>query len=353
MKVGVLTFHFAHNYGAVLQCFALARHLESRGHETFVINHTIEHITQNYKWFNIHRIVRKNIFEGLKEIFLLSRRRKRWAQFNHFFSRAFSFREESDISDLSYVVVGSDQVWNTSITSGFDRFYWGNASEITNARKISYAASMGRALETIDKKRMLSLLDNFAAISVREKDLAYYLKYANFEKEVYVVPDPTLLLNKCQWNSVAKTTLVPETYVLVYQVRVSEKTDAIAKEIAKKNGKKIIYLSPNVAQKQSPETLDASPEVFLGLIKNAAFIVTSSFHGTVFSAIFEKKFLCVKLNDGCDSRSQTLLESLGLEGRFVESFDDYEERDVDWELVRQKILILQKNADDFLSKCGL
>lgn len=353
MKVGVLTFHFAHNYGAVLQCFALARHLQSRGHETFVINHTIEHIKQNYKWFNIHRIVRKNVFEGLKEIFLLSRRRKRWTQFNQFFSHAFSVREESDISDLSYVVVGSDQVWNTSITSGFDRFYWGNAPEIADARKISYAASMGRALASIDQRKMLSLLGNFANISVRENDLALKLKESNLGKEIYVVPDPTLLLNKSQWESVAKTTLDPDSYVLVYQVRMSEKTNAIATEIASKMEKKIVYLSPNVVQKQSLEVLDASPEVFLGLVKNAAFVVTSSFHGSVFSAIFEKRFLCVKLNDGCDSRSQTLLESLGLENRFVDSLERYEERDIDWESVQQRISILQKNANNFFTSSGL
>lgn len=353
MKVGILTFHFAHNYGAVLQCFALTRYLESRGHEAFVIDHTIEHIKQNYKWFNIHRIIRKNIFEGLKEVLLLPRRRKRWIQFNLFFSQVFSMRKVSDVSDLTHIVVGSDQVWNTVITAGFDRFYWGYAPEITAKRIISYAASMGRALASIDQRKMLSLLGNFANISVRENDLALKLKESNLGKEIYVVPDPTLLLNKSQWESVAKTTLDPDSYVLVYQVRMSEKTNAIATEIASKMGKKIVYLSPNVVQKQSLEVLDASPEVFLGLVKNAAFVVTSSFHGSVFSAIFEKRFLCVKLNDGCDSRSQTLLESLGLENRFVDSLERYEERDIDWESVQQRISILQKNANNFFTSSGL
>ncbi|PWK92654.1 polysaccharide pyruvyl transferase family protein [Hallerella porci] len=348
MKVGILTFHFAHNYGAVLQCFALQKYLQNRGHEVFIIDYAKRCLVDYYAWWNYKRIIRKNFLKGVREIFLLPFRKKRFTSFESFQKKIFKLATPEKVDCF---VIGSDQVWNTNITVGFDDMYWGNAPCQRGKNVFSYAASMGDALTKIDKNIVASHLKNFKKISVREYDLAQELLLCSGQSEIDLVPDPTLLLTEDEWSNLADAPLKKDSYILVYQVRASIKVKKIAEAVSRQLGKKIIYLSPDLAMKNSCVSLTSSPENFLGLIKNAAFVVTSSFHGTVFSILFKKQFLCVKLNDGCDARSLTLLESVDLKDHFVESFQIMPT--CDWNVVNEKLNQLKEKSLSFFEKCDL
>lgn len=333
MKIGILTFHRAHNYGAVLQCYALIQFLRSIGNEVYVIDYSSDYVQNCYKLIDINRIRRRNpirlISKLIKEINLYKVRKVRAEMFNNFVNKHFPLLSISNIDVLDAVIVGSDQVWNTKLTHGFDDYYWGKFVNNKKIKLISYAASIEEFWEKEENDNVIKLLSKFKSISVREDNAAKYLQKLLPNKHVSVCVDPTLLETSIIWNRIVAQPPYNEHYLLVYQVRNSNKTVSIAKKIAKKLSLSIIYLSASVYGKNSKLSKFASPEQYLGLFKNSSFVVCTSFHGTVFSLVYEKPFVSVKLNDGKDSRVESLLSKCNGLDHFVSEInegDDYLEK---------------------------
>ncbi len=355
MKIGIITFHCAHNYGAVLQCYALQTFLEQENQDVRIIDYRPSFLIDCYKWFQPYRFRSRKLFTLLhkchKELVLLRYRRKRYNAFNEFISSRLKLTQEESISNEAFdlIIIGSDQVWNINLTQGFDPKYWGDFSKPSQTRIISYAASMEEDWNEKEKKTIQHHLANFTGISVRESTLAAKLSQIYTEKEINTVVDPTLLISKKVWEELAVPPKSQEPYLLLYQVRNSSQTLEFAQAVAAQKKLKLVCLSARIDSPNSKECISASPNEFLGYFKYATFVICSSFHGTVFSLIFNKNFYSIRMNDGKDSRVNSLLESLDMLSRFVDTdHDTRKDNSIDWELINKKIESISHSSKSFL-----
>ncbi|WP_273212133.1 polysaccharide pyruvyl transferase family protein [Runella zeae] len=325
MKIGILTFHSAHNYGAVLQAYATKEFLKGLGYDANIIDYRPGYIKDEYEVkYTFKGNLIKLPLRFIKYFILRHSRKRRFNKFEIFINDILNpvSSELSIPADLDVYVVGSDQIWNPKITKGFDRVFFVDFNfQKRNKVYISYAASMETSnLTSKESKFLAESLNRFDSISVREYELLKLLQPL-INKEIYKVLDPTFLLTANRWKELAKIKRNDSKYVLVYQVREDSRTIKIAKQIASQLEAKIVQLVAWVSLSNFVDSTvahDASPEEFLGYIKNAECVVTTSFHGTAFSVIFQKNFYYVALKDGKNTRASSLLNSINLENRMID-----------------------------------
>lgn len=350
MRIGILTFHCAHNYGAVLQCYALQEFLTKKGHDVNVIDYRPKVITEVYKWFKKERVIRKNLLYASKEMMLLPWKKRRHEKFQNFINYKLNLVPVETITQEPFdvIIVGSDQVWNFNLTEGFDDYYWGNFPHPKGTLIISYAASMQDSWPDELSIQIKKNLENFSQISVRETSLATKLTEVSGGRNVVQVVDPTLLLDYEDWDAIAKVPKVAKPYLLLFQVETqNEKAERIAKEMAKRKNLPIVRLSTLVSWETSYMVMSTSPEEFVGLFKNASFVVCSSFHGTVFSLIFNRPFISVRMGVGKDNRVDNLLRPLGLTNHFVDVINT--DSDYTYNSVSEGLKVLKEKSVVFIN----
>jgi hypothetical protein len=356
-RIGILTFHRAHNYGAVLQAYALQQCLVGLGFEVQFIDYKNKQLLEVYDLINLRRMVSKNpvklIKKSLDEVTSFIPRLKRSRGFDAFISERLNIESNVSYEHINeyfdVVFIGSDQVWNFHLTYGFDPYYWGNFKN-TNSNLVlaSYAASMEVAdLTKNEEVQIGTLLKNFDSISVREDSLKNTLNRLT-DKEITVVADPTLLVDVSIWDSIAVKPARDKKYLLLYQVRNNVNNENLAKKIAGILDLEVVYLSARLDAINSKECIDASPADYLGLFKHASFVLCSSFHGTVFSILFKVPFYAIMMNDGKDSRNISLLNFLGLIGRGVSYDIEYKDEAIDWQDVTNRLELIKKGSIDFI-----
>lgn len=346
-KVGIVTFHSAHNFGAVLQCLALKTVLRDMGHDVSVIDHRNPKIEQCY---SIEQVIPKNtgIVKRLRHSLSLRItyrcRLSRYNKYERFIETYILSPNDPKVSieDYDCIVWGSDQIWRWDII-GDDLFYWGECGS-DKVRKIAYAASAGKMDSHFNQN--IKYLKGFKAISVREPSLKKFLESEGYR--VNVTLDPSLLLTKRQWEEILdipKVCLKP--YILVYSMRNRNKVMEMAQRIAKRENVEIkeifsSFISPRFIMK---EYGDGGPLDFIALVRDAKYVVTDSFHGTAFSMIFNRQFITVRLNDGHDGRAEALLDSTGLSERMKESIEGYEKQ-IDYSRINN---VLEKLRSDSIA----
>lgn len=349
MKIGILTFHCAYNYGAVLQCYALQTYLGKRGHDVHVIDYRPKAITNMYKICERKRLINRYFIRVITEWLLLCYRFRKNRKFEKFIKTQLFLAPVQSIFQKQYdvIIIGSDQVWNYNLTNGFDYFYWGKFEHPDSMMITSYAASMQDKWQSSFSQQIKNNLVNFSMISVRESALAAKLSELT-ERKIYRVVDPTLLLGADDWKKIAKLPHIEHPYLLLFQVENRNvKTEAIAKVIARQRGLQIVQFLTLVDCKTSRLALTTSPSEFLGFFQKASFVVCSSFHGTAFSLIFNKPFVSVRLGEGKDNRVGNLLESLNMEDHFVETIDL--QNDYECNIDKEKFESLIKDSNNFIS----
>ena len=329
MRIGILTFHFAHNYGAVLQAYAMQRYIESLGHIPEFVDYRPEHLQSMYRVFppvSDLKGIRK-IMRLLSQVLTLPIRYFRYIGFEYFIShylhlslKGVSAETIADLNNDVYIV-GSDQIWNPKITKGFDDVYFAYFKGKTGVKRIAYAASMGLfSLSEKDQEYLSNRLASFSAISVREKGLKELLQPL-VSVDIKSVLDPTFLLDREEWKKIAIIPKVSKRYILVYQVCKDRSVLRIARQIAHQINARIIEITAYPDWKFCfYKKQCVSPEKFLGYFQGAECVVTSSFHGAAFSIIFNKPFYIVdivSMRDGSNSRLQSLVSSLNLQERYV------------------------------------
>lgn len=357
MKIGILTFHRADNYGAVLQCYALFKTIKSLGFQDVkVIDYCPSYFTDEYSLFSLKRFIKSSVrgkMGMLKEFILffipkLLRRR----YFSSFVSR-LSLTDKMDQSNISFadfdiVFVGSDQVWNRKLTCGEDKALSGQIRH-DNMVLASYAASTEYHKNIIEENEYyLSLIKRFDFISLRENVLVEYFNSLSSKKAQWVL-DPTLLFNKEQWSVVCKQPK-EDNYLLVYTVPVDTAVMKLAKMIADERGLKIIELVSRVryVYKKSCRQL-VSPNEFLGYFQKASYVVTTSFHGTAFSLVMKKQFCTLMLGRAVDVRAKDLLSNLGLNSRCVSSSQLVVPcQDIDYSIVEDKLNLQRNNSLQYI-----
>lgn len=324
MKIGILTYHRAHNYGAVLQSYALKIYLEQIGHNVTVVDYCPNYFNYGlfvwYKWFSLNpvKFFRKIRFQ-VKTFALQKRRYNAFSWFIDKYITPEQVNLNTENTNFDCFVFGSDQIWREN-GDKFDPIYWGDFKAAKNTKLVSYAASMGiSSLTDVEKQKIRNWLQHFSNIWVRENSLKKLLSPL-VDKKVDVVVDPTFLLSKDAWSSIAVSPKRKRPYVLVYQVIENSAAMAVAKVAAEELDADIVEIASKIdSRKVSHEVVyDASPNEFVGWVENAAMVITTSFHGTAFSVIYRKPFVSIKQNCPSDLRIETLLESCGLIDRFID-----------------------------------
>lgn len=348
MKIGILTFHRAINYGAFLQAFALKTYLNSLGNEVEIVDYWPEGHADGYRLFP-HSWKKRSLFGKVKFFisFILrySRAKKRIEGMRCLVETYLGlptvpcYQTVESLKNLSYdcIVYGSDQIWWKSTIpgySGFDPVYWGEYLP-DSIKKVAYAPSMGIIDLTLqDKEQIRKWLCNFNALSVRETGL-YEAIHGLTDKEMPIVLDPVFLISKTEWENFCRPVNRPK-YILYYNLIPSEEADKLVKKLRKQRHCDVLeitgYVNPLKIGKQYLQTVDAFE--FISLIRNADFVVTSSFHGTAFSIIFEKQFFAIGLGRR-SGRIESLLQITGLEDYLLESADEYRKGKIDFTTVKQ------------------
>ena len=244
MKIGIITINSAYNYGCVLQAWSLQRYLEKEGHRALIINCRFPEIDEEYRLFVKRKRFANSgmnmIYNGLRLIkfHLTERERVRKAKkFENFIRRTMhttkpftsykELEEQNAGEPYDVLITGSDQVWNSSITKGLNPAYF-LAFDHTEKRKISYASSIGKTELTIEEQEFFAKnLQKYSAISVREQSAKEFL-IPLVDKEISVVADPTLLLEKSDFDTLKKPSRFHQEYLLVHIIGEDENVKKIA-----------------------------------------------------------------------------------------------------------------------------
>lgn len=356
-KVGIITFHKAHNYGAFLQVYALQKQVVKLKNECFVINYYDKNIMKSYKLFKFSKNpvkCMKLLFKSLKNY---KKNKKRYDKFNYCINEKLNLTKVyknftslvNDYPKLDSYITGSDQVWNSTITKGLQDSYTLNFGD-SQIKRISYAASVGDVSQiSKNSEEFNEKISGIDYISVREEDAKEELaKIIN--KPIEVVLDPTLLLTKEEWNEkIEEIENIKEKYILAYVVEPDEEYIKIVNDLSERTGLKVIHFGiknpgyKNVLKSAYTE----GPLEFVNYIKNAEYVVATSFHATVFSIWYNKKFFIIP-HKKTGSRVTNLLEKLEIENRTFSSLEEFKNIDynfeTDWEKVNKNLEIEREKS---------
>ena len=321
MKIGIITYHRALNYGAVLQCYALQTILKKRGNEVYVIDYrqpTIEKLYNlKFKFNDLWQAI-KGIHP--KSLLAMYRHFKNVHKFQKFINQHLTCTEpclrNSIPQDFDAYIIGSDQMWSFNCVGGYEPVYFGEFKRKANSRLYGYAiSSCGDFITQIDTPKLQALLSNFTRYSLREDRIARQLAPITGNLAT-VCLDPTLLLDEKDWTPLIDPKYLCKKYILIYQVRRPKDTpnyiEEVAYHYAKDNNYEIIDMSPR----------NNSVIEFISAIKYAQCVFTSSFHATVFAIVFNRPFYTFVLNDGHDGRYINILKALGLDQHLINIKED-------------------------------
>lgn len=347
MKIGILTFHRAHNYGAVLQCFAMQETIKSMGHEVYVINYHQPYVEKEYKILNwkyicffLKRLQARGLIRYLLSTFERINRSKNFMEFRKYFSLTVDCDETHIPSDFDIYIMGSDQIWNIYQTGNIvDKPYFGDFPVKQGAKKIAYAISMSeKGINMIDSAYLKKLLKGFHAISFRESSISEHVsRLIDIKCETCL--DPTLLNSSTIWDPIINDKWKNKKYILTYFITPVPNAKKRAEELAKTLGFDIIHLYP----------MRYSVEDFVSLFKYAQFVIGTSFHGTAFSLIFHRPMYSIISNHVGDIRYINLLTKVGADCYLQnEDFPFMFPEEVDWNNVDEKLSELRKDSYNYL-----
>ena len=317
MKVGVLTYHSANNYGTCLQCYALMHLVEQAGYDCDVIDYRGEKLSNS-------PVMRKGLAAQVTDFCVRtgSRQLKRMSEkeFHSFRQKHFHLSQpvtENDLPALAKLydlfISGSDQVWNPYIC-GCPGLYLQEFVQ-GKTRRGSYAASFGiTELPQNEKERFKRDFEQFDFLAVREPEGAKIIRDLT-GREAAVVLDPTLLLTAEEWREAEEPLDLKKPFIFVYMLGASSRMLRFATTLKKKTGMQLVFCPFPVGKPPISRWYPfISPAKWLWLMRNASYVVTNSFHGTAFSLNYEKKFF-VDISDNLSTLSSRITRLLSLTGQ--------------------------------------
>lgn len=367
-SIGIITIHKINNYGSVFQAYALQRVCEQLGYRVEIID---------YKFPNKYHLdnpyVNKNKVQPseprwIKVLFAgaLIRQHKGIADFvaRHQNLSVSSFRSPNELAQTppqyDIYITGSDQLWSPRHCNGDPAFMLHFAPD--NALKISYAASIGsNSIPEQLHESYRTLLSRYAHISVRESSSVGLIETV-VGRPASVVLDPTLLLNKEEWNTIAaQRQLVKKPYILCYFLNYSFNAfpfvEDFAEQIRRFTGYQLVHVARPPHQFNLHNRIykvGASPEEFLALVRDAELVLTTSFHGTAFAINFGRPvFSIVEDKNAADSRQADLLRKLNLDENIVSVKDCFPKPSIaryDTETEQARLDRLRAESLNFLEK---
>lgn len=325
-RIGVITMHKPISYGSALQAYALQKKIEDIGYYVELID---------YKYPNeLHQVNNLSLKDYISSLasFMINilwgfSRIKKKRQFEKFYHRFFKLSSYYPTADAlkknppiyDIYLTGSDQVWNPAFIKQDSTFLLSFVSD--DKIKLSYASSF--ATKSIPENSLAmykTCLSHYHTITVREHSGIQLVKDLT-GKDAMLVCDPTLLLSKDEWSTISESsnvTVGDTPYILVFMLGYSfnpyPKARNIIHQIQKRLGLRTIYLDGNkhdLLEPQSRVIRGAGPQDFLKLIKNASYVITDSYHGTIFSSIYLKPFTAIIKSGNEDSRIVSFLNKIG------------------------------------------
>lgn len=358
-KIGILTYHTGYNYGASLQAYALQNIIKKMTKDCEIINFETERFLASREMFSRRPKRIKEVVKIITRIPYLSSLKKRQSLFDNYTKNCLQvsdlYRTETEviknIGNYECIVCGSDQIWNLSQDDApaANLLFYLNFPK--NQRRVSYAASFGKWVKEAPKyeETILPWLKQFDALSVRETSGADYLTSLGLNCELAL--DPTILLDAEDYSSICAERLIPEKYVLLFSWSCTDEVVNAAKKVAKKLNLPLynIVPPPRAVGKGIKRKLDVGPSEFLSMIKYADFVITNSFHGTVFSTIYEKPYVSI-VTGKPDLRMESLLKQLDLIDHLVtvDNIDVAKMISTDFTTVSDKKKILRQSSIDYL-----
>ncbi|MCL1938048.1 MAG: polysaccharide pyruvyl transferase family protein [Candidatus Azobacteroides sp.] len=363
MKIGLITTHYAINYGAALQAYALYKELEKFGRSeivNIVINTAVSGRKINYKIDSIHNILlscftlfnfkyRKQFYEKIR---LFDRFIKTKCKLSsEIYTSYDDVRQRLPFYD--YLVCGSDQIWNLNLLQN-PIFFLRFEDIYPNTKYIAYAPSVAEKLTKEQYNILAENIKHFSAISVREKEGVDEVQKCT-NKIVKNVLDPVFLLEAKDWELIMEPVEdIKVPYILLYTIAGNKEYTRVVNIIRKIYPYLVVCISTHAYNKFNADMCiyDTSPENFLWLIRNAEFVCTSSFHATAFSIIFEKQFIAIP-DKRRSSRHESLLQQLGIENRLVFHSKDIKSIDhlgIDFISVRENLVRLRQESINFLKE---
>jgi hypothetical protein len=361
MKVGILTFHQVSNYGAVLQCFATYTLLKNLGFDPILIDYRPARMAASYRWrwkyagLNTKNIIRRILnpkFDAFRKKYLT-------ATDQIYYSYEALKRSPPEVDAI---LLGSDQIWNPCLVGDqLDPAYFGQFGDL-HTKRIAYAASFGgtghinqQHLEQI--KPWLASLNH---ISVREPQAVTLLKELT-DDTIEVTLDPTLLIGPDTFEPLIEpVSKIDDPFIFVHALQYGPEIQKAAEQLAEMSNLQVIVARCNTTDlwihgKRSTGRF-VNPGQWLWLIKNASYVISNSFHATVFSLKYHKKLLLVPLTGALrpsNQRMETLLQTLDISSATLDQFDDFEiPRDLAWAKIDKLIEEQRTKSINFL-KAGL
>ena len=356
MRIGILTFHRAHNYGAVLQCYALQETIRRKGHDVEIIDYKQPFIEELYEpHFQLIYFLKLCLLLKVKNaVHYLTKYKndlKRKVNFSNYREKYQLLSQPFNSSEIpmSYncYIIGSDQVWASYCTNGYDPIFWGHLDRPRNSKLYGYAISGDMSShQELSDDQIRKNMDLFDDVSFREESLRDDIERVTGKRKKICI-DPTLLTEPELWEPMLNDKWQERKYVAVYQVRRKSSNPTLVEDkalsFAKRNGYEVIDLNGNGTS--------YSVEDFVSIIKYAKCIFTSSFHATVFSILFRTPFFSFKLNDGHDDRYVNLLHSLQLDSHIAD--EDSEILDViafDEKQLTEQLAAIRKASFNYLEQ---
>ena len=329
MNVGIITFHSANNYGAVLQCYALSSVLKDQGHDVRLIDLPLHEKPVGIRP-KLRNKIRSKAFSSFRKVYLPV------------------VVGPSSAKDV--YVFGSDQIWNLQITKSNYRSFFGDWID-REVAKISYAASFG--VGTWDFPEYTNLISeelrSFSAVGVREASAVEICKN-EFDIASEKVLDPTLLLDT--YEGVFKKREKTSTLVCYIFAKNEEKIKHI-KSIGAKCDLRTVLLNDFRIRRNIKSVPFPSISTWLSYLDSSEMVLTDSFHCMVFAIIFKKNFIAIPAIPERAGRMLSLLKDLGLERRFFNDIADVNASNVTSENINYlevdgRLSLLRHRSLDFL-----
>lgn len=343
-KIGILTFHRAYNFGAVLQTYAVQQAVRSISDDfdVSVIDYRCDRIEN---WFHSKslRSKLKNLYRYCFHHSYYNEIVQKEKLFNAFTAKQLSlskkctswkdFHERHDA-----IIVGSDQVWNLDMTQNDINYFLPYEN---GAKKLSYAASFGKSEFSPEQTELVQkYVPSFASVLIREEAGVQFAEGLGIRGQKVV--DPTLLVPREHWELLCEPCKVNRPYVMLYIVAKETYSISLAKKIAKKEGWDVVYVDPPRFHTEGTVRMKAAgPGQFLWLIKHAALVVTTSYHGLIFSLNMNTPFLyeMAHVEGNTNSRLEEVAVTYELQDYAIESDDIalYENAAYDWDRLNHAV----------------
>lgn len=376
MKIGILTQPLHNNYGGLLQAYALKEILHYLGHETVIINRRFKRTSYLHKQASIlkNRLLKRNIPPSL---FINNCQSRIIGQENLSFQKKYipelselidNNKGMADLNNMGFdaYVVGSDQCWRPVYSPDIRNYFLDFVKDETKVKRISYAASFGVSnweFNEEDTIKCRALLQKFDAVSVRENTGINLVKVHLNRNDAVNLLDPTMLLPLDRYEEIISNEKVGISTgeLKVYILDKSADNNDVVKFVENKLNYKPFEVLPEKSidtQRVTKDNISSfiypNPAKWLRGFKDAKFVVTDSFHGTVFSILYNVPFITIGNESRGNTRVESLLNMFDLSDRFISKFSRVNietiiSKRINWENVNTIINNEQVKAINFLT----